>query len=306
MNKLNEKIQTCPSLFLHGFNYNEGEGRHRFRHHIHYRIKQISCSRQFSFQLYNNLFFFRSEERQMTKMMEDQQMKKQDHSDQQKCFSIDMTSAIAFDGVNSNCLKQCVILNLLRNFIMAGRHYDTRNPSIIMCRDCPLLENIFKMAAIHVSQVVSVLSMSLICEDHEILMDSGVTQIDETSTTSTCNLTRKFKLSAKLWSLFYSAALISTQKLFLFKEAASLLSIYIVSRKEQLFDPRNIFVAIVDQDPLGEVFEVSAFHRSQVFYFLRKHLIPVEKDYLFKLGRPNYDRGNSAMATSVTKKAIVY
>ena len=236
--------------------------------------------------------FFRSEEGQMTKMMEYQQNK--------KCFSIDMTSAIAFDGVNTKCLKQCVILNLLRNFIMAGRHFDARNQSIIMCRDCPLLENIFKMAAVHVSQVVSVLSMSLICEDHGTLMDSGATQIDETSTTSTCNLAQKFKFSAKLWSLFYSAALIYTQELFSFKEAASLLSTYIISRKEQLFDPRNIFVAIVDQDPLGEVFEVSAFHRSQVFYLLRKHLIPVEKDYLFKLGRPNYDRGNSLMATSVT------
>ena len=35
-------------------------------------------------------------------------------------------------------------------------------------------------------------------------------------------------------------------------------------KKNDLFDKRNVKLALVDKDPLGNVFGVKAFHRCQV------------------------------------------
>ena len=43
-----------------------------------------------------------------------------------------------------------------------------------------------------------------------------------------------------------------------------LLSKYILAKKESFFDPRNIKLALVKNDPLGHAFQVDAFHRCQV------------------------------------------
>ena len=42
------------------------------------------------------------------------------------------------------------------------------------------------------------------------------------------------------------------------------MSKYIMMKKEKFFDLRNIRVALVEEDPLGEAFGVKAFARSQV------------------------------------------
>ena len=48
---------------------------------------------------------------------------------------------------------------------------------------------------------------------------------------------------------------------------------YIVGNKERLFDPRNICVAFVKDDPLGAAFGVDAFHRCQITSLMRKQII---------------------------------
>ena len=53
------------------------------------------------------------------------------------------------------------------------------------------------------------------------------------------------------------------------------MSKYILSRKDDIFDPRNIKLAIVANDPIGDAFGVKAFHRCQVNNLLRSQLIPV-------------------------------
>ena len=54
-----------------------------------------------------------------------------------------------------------------------------------------------------------------------------------------------------------------------------LLSAYILSKKHLIFDKRNIKLALVENDPLGKAFGVTAFHRCQVTALLRTQLIPV-------------------------------
>ena len=57
-----------------------------------------------------------------------------------------------------------------------------------------------------------------------------------------------------------------------------LLSAYILSKKHLIFDKRNIKLALVENDPLGKAFGVTAFHRCQVNALLRTQLIPVHPD----------------------------
>ena len=63
------------------------------------------------------------------------------------------------------------------------------------------------------------------------------------------------------------------RSIFTVEEATILLSTYILSRKDFIFDNRNIKVAIIHNDPLGEAFNVRAFHRIQVENLLRSQLL---------------------------------
>eukprot|EP00092_Neocalanus_flemingeri_P014195 GFUD01015315.1.p1 GENE.GFUD01015315.1~~GFUD01015315.1.p1 ORF type:complete len:245 (-),score=34.26 GFUD01015315.1:92-826(-) len=70
------------------------------------------------------------------------------------------------------------------------------------------------------------------------------------------------------------------QTSFSYEEITSLLSKYILSRKDQIFDQRNLKLALVGKDPLGEAFGVKAFHRCQVNILIRTQLITdVEEGY---------------------------
>lgn len=53
-------------------------------------------------------------------------------------------------------------------------------------------------------------------------------------------------------------------------------SAYVLSRKDTIFDPRNIRVAVLDGDDLGPAMGLRAFHRSQVIRLIRKQLVPIE------------------------------
>ena len=62
---------------------------------------------------------------------------------------------------------------------------------------------------------------------------------------------------------------------FFFCQVTLLLSTYIIAHKEKFFDCRNIKLAMVAGDPLGEAFGVQAFHRCQVNNLLKNQLIPL-------------------------------
>ena len=63
-------------------------------------------------------------------------------------------------------------------------------------------------------------------------------------------------------------------KVFKYKKLTELLSQYILDNKDNFFDNRNIRMAHVTGDALGDAFEVDVFHRTQVTALLRKQLLP--------------------------------
>ena len=94
-------------------------------------------------------------------------------------------------------------------------------------------------------------------------------------------LDKKAKFTCKPKFLAVLRTLPETDKnklVFTYEEATLLLSTYILKHKNRFFDNRNIKLAMVKGDLLGEAFGVSAFHRCQVNNFLRDQLIPYNPD----------------------------
>ena len=67
---------------------------------------------------------------------------------------------------------------------------------------------------------------------------------------------------------------------FTYEEILKLLSTYILTHKQKFFDKRNLKLAIVKNDILGDAFEVSAFHRCQLVNLVRTQIIPTNPDTL--------------------------
>ena len=63
--------------------------------------------------------------------------------------------------------------------------------------------------------------------------------------------------------------------IFSYEEVTQLLSKYILSRKDDILDPRNISLALEANDPNGMAFGVRAFHRCQINDLLKQQLIPL-------------------------------
>ena len=159
-----------------------------------------------------------------------------------------------------------VILKIIKKLLLEGKHFDERNPSVILCHRSQLLENIFGMKALHVSQVQAALAKSLLPLKifPKTIYPKPIIKNPDT----------KYRLSYQLNQLLVSAALIqSSDELFTWSEVVNLLIGYILSKKTTLLDVRNITVALITGDPLEKVFRVAAFHRSQIYTLIRKQLV---------------------------------
>merc|ERR1719233_138374 len=94
------------------------------------------------------------------------------------------------------------------------------------------------------------------------------------------------------------------QTIFSYEEVTLLLSKYILSRKDDIWDPRNIKLALVANDPIGDAFGVKAFHRCQVNNLLRSQLIPVNPDCPPDLAVVTQNNGSPGVNVLVTEKHV--
>jgi len=201
-------------------------------------------------------------------------------------------------GVNKSLFTLAEILTILKDTIRGEGLYDEKNPAIILCSGD--LEEALNMKALHVTEIRDlVLSHLIMLENDEFLKEhcdsvtfapapnyissnqnsvSTTGRLMQTANTSTYVVTdKRAKFTCKPLFLAVLRTLPETDKnklVFTYEEVAILLSTYILKHKNRLFDPRNIKLALVKGDLLGEAFGVSAFHRCQVNNFLRDQLIP--------------------------------
>ena len=189
--------------------------------------------------------------------------------------------------INENNNQTCLatILNQLKIIIEREGLYDSRNKSIILCSE--ELDRAINMRALHVSEIrEQVLSHLHLVKESSIppfdlppsnyaasarIRNSAsiISNPDDFNMDKQYHLKIKFRICLEAVPAFNRE-----QTSFSIPQVSTLLSQYILMKKNELFDPRNIKLALVMNDPLGEAFGVSAFHRTQVPSLVRTQLIP--------------------------------
>lgn len=204
------------------------------------------------------------------------------------------------------------ILTLMKMIIAKAKLFDPRNPSIIECNR--ELESVFNMSYLHVKQVKEAILKSTILlseyrkrryhldpqktlpaiystnmpviipppatpeQQTDLETDSGIGSDEDTD----CQ-PLKSEIKDEVCPLYWVSeglcnVLGLSGKPMTYQDISTKLSHYILARKEALFDNRNIMVAIIKNDPLGDVFKVRAFHRDQVSDFLNKNVRQVWRE----------------------------
>ena len=198
-------------------------------------------------------------------------------------------------GVEKTYYTLAEVLVVLKEIIRGEQMFDTRNPSIIICSE--EMELALDLHALHVSEIRNAVLKHLIeipkselrtkyAAETPTGLGNDVNQSGETfnkklkdSTPKLIDENAKFKLKPELQEI---ADLVlgtdARETVFKFKEITEVLSKYILSKKNEIFDKRNIRVALVGKDLLGKAFGVSAFHRCQINDLLCKQLIPIIND----------------------------
>ena len=205
-------------------------------------------------------------------------------------------------GINKSLFTLAEVLTVLKHAIRGEGLYDEKNPSVILCSQ--ELEEALNMKALHVTEIRDLVLSHLIklesddflkkhCDNvtpapsandtstrqHPVSATQHLIQSANISTRVINDKRAKFTCKPKFLAVLRTMPETDKHKLvFTYEEATLLLSTYILKHKARFFDNRNIKLAMVKGDLLGEAFGVSAFHRCQVNNFLRDQLIPYEPD----------------------------
>ena len=166
------------------------------------------------------------------------------------------------------------ILIVLKNVIRSEELYDPRNPSVVLCSQ--ELERTLNMRALHVSELPNLVISQI--ENTEEIKYPGYLIFKNSHSNQTKrfygNPNVKFGLQPDFIPILRTVeGCDQTKTIFSYKEILELLSRYICSKRETIVDPRNVKMALVENDPLGKVFKVKAFHRCQVLTLLDQQLV---------------------------------
>ncbi len=171
------------------------------------------------------------------------------------------------------------LLTCMKNTIRDEFLFDEKNPAIIMCDE--ELDTALEVSVLHVTQVREKTLNHLkwiTCPREILLLISSIPPLPSplrsektVSPLMLYILPNDFrKVLSTLEGFPYR------QYIFTFREICMYVSDYIVSKSEVLFDPRNLLVCVVMNDPLGKALNVNAFHRCQVTQLIKKNIICVQ------------------------------
>ena len=141
---------------------------------------------------------------------------------------------------------------------------------------------------------------------------SSLVKTNYTTSPQDADLKKPKSPSPKLLALLQSFSGQETKKLFTDIEAIDLIVKYIFHKEKKLFLPNCGHIALVEDDPLGEIFQVRAFHRTQLKELVSQQLtIPKEMPTHKKLtpqlsnkSRNFFDADKSKGAPQARKKCF--
>jgi hypothetical protein len=211
-------------------------------------------------------------------------------------------------GILPKVFKLVALLNMLKNIINNTGQFDQGNPVIIICND--EMKFALNVTALHVTQVkyyvfkqlelVSgyVQNILLGISSRPFIVRYSAVQNSDSSFNHEPNppgICGKFLENRKMPSVadvilstepdlyymfFQLRVILSTipsfpinKSIFTFQEITKLTADYIYAKRYLLIDYRNPFVCIVNKDPLGAVFQVKAFHNTQLSDMLLRNVV---------------------------------
>ena len=176
------------------------------------------------------------------------------------------------------------VIAVIKRVISDERLYDSRNPVMILCS--PELEKVVDCKGFHIKQLRERLMCHIqFVSDYAINPPSASEPVSPTHSEQIRRIANhilshnnaQFKLTPNFLRVIQSMEPANqTRSTYTFAEAAQLLSNYITARRERLVDERNPKVALVQNDPLGTAFNVSAFHKCQVKALISTQLSPTQ------------------------------
>ena len=190
-------------------------------------------------------------------------------------------------GVERSYYTLIEIFIILKKIIREEKLFDQTNPSIVMCS--PELEEAINVKALLVTQIRNYVLSQLtptqitvtnIFQATNTGIEMSTNDVHPTPVNHSLNThlmnDSKFLLKPRFLNVLRSVhGCDQTKTIFTYQEVLSLLSSYILSRKDEIFDHRNIMLALVKNDPIGGVFDVKVFHRCQVKNLLNTQLVSV-------------------------------
>ena len=188
-----------------------------------------------------------------------------------------------------------LVLITLKNIISSEKLFDINNPNIILCDES--LDLALNVKALHVSELQEQICKQLHLVNYAKLKpEKPSPQLQEqahpiipswaSNTAPTIptriqppkpfNTNGQYEVTPALLKALQTVEQVDPdQTTFYYKDVSNILSRYIIANKEKLFDLRNIRIALVQDDPLGQAFGVKAFSRTQVTSLLRSQLTPI-------------------------------
>ena len=190
------------------------------------------------------------------------------------------------------------ILTILKDEIRQEKLYDEKNPSIVLCS--AQLEEALDMKAFHVTEIRDLVLKQLIRIDNDYVHsryfrelghpnpDNFSNNLSPVSAEAQClirtanistnvviNKEATFTCKPKFLLVLRTLQNMDKNKtVFTYEEILKLVSTYILTHREKFFDKRNLKLAIVKNDILGDAFDLSAFHRCQLVNLIRTQIIP--------------------------------
>ena len=190
--------------------------------------------------------------------------------------------------------------------------YDQSNPPIIICSN--EFERALGMKALHITEIRDIV-LSQLTRVSDQTCGKSLIQVERTSgfpisnprtNTFLKNKYEKFTVRPNLLKVLQLVPGTDDRRtVFSYEEVTRLLSKYILSRKDDIFDPRNIKLALVANDPIGTAFGVRAFHRCQINDLLKQQLIPLSSGCPPNLTVRTHNSVSSEWKISITEEHIV-
>ena len=166
------------------------------------------------------------------------------------------------------------ILTRIKRNIAADRPFDLRNPAVVICGGGEL-ERAFGCSAIDVTQIRTVLySQTTVVSTPNHLLKNPTCPRREPEE-GLVDQHECYQLNSEFRKVMETVQLLE-RKLFTFKEASYVLSKYIIKKRKELVEPRNISIVDLTGDPLEKIFDKRHFHRRQTEGLLRKQLEKIE------------------------------